>query len=95
MTPVKFGVAIFPTEDGPSPGELARAVEERGYESLFFPEHTHIPAARTTPYPIGGELPPEYSRSYDPFVALTAAAAATSQLLIGTAICGDDRRQPS
>ena len=94
MTPVKFGAAIFPTEDGPSPGELARAVEERGYESLFFAEHTHIPAARTTPYPIGGELPPEYSRSYDPFVALTAAAAATSQLLIGTAICLVIERDP-
>jgi probable F420-dependent oxidoreductase len=91
---VKFGLAIFPTEGGLAPGELARAVEERGYDSLFFPEHTHIPAGRTTPYPVGGELPPEYSRTYDPFVALTAAAAATSRLLIGTAICLVIERDP-
>jgi len=91
---MKFGVAIFPTDDGPAPGELARAVEERGYESLFFPEHTHIPAARATPYPMGEELPPEYSRIYDPFVALTAAAAATEQLLIGTGICLVIERDP-
>jgi probable F420-dependent oxidoreductase len=91
---MKFGLAIFPTEDGPSPADLARTAEERGYESLFFPEHTHIPAARTTPYPIGGELPPEYSRTYDPFVALAAAAAATERLLIGTAICLVIERDP-
>jgi probable F420-dependent oxidoreductase len=91
---VKFGVAIFPTEDGPAPEDLARDVEDRGYESLFFPEHTHIPASRATPYPIGGELPPEYSRTYDPFVALAAAAAATSQVLIGTAICLVIERDP-
>jgi probable F420-dependent oxidoreductase len=91
---MKFGLAIFPTEHGPAPGELAREVEERGYESLFFPEHTHIPARRTTAYPMGGELPPEYSRIYDPFVALTAAAAATSHLLIGTAVCLVIERDP-
>jgi probable F420-dependent oxidoreductase len=94
VTPVKFGVAIFPTEDGPAPGELARAVEERGYESLFFPEHTHIPAARITAYPLGDELPPEYSRIYDPFVALTGAAAATERLRIGTAVCLVIERDP-
>jgi probable F420-dependent oxidoreductase len=91
---MKFGLAIFPTEDSPSPGDLALAAEERGYESLFFPEHTHIPAARTTPYPMGGDLPPEYSRIYDPFVALTAAAAATQRLLIGTGICLVIQRDP-
>lgn len=91
---MKFGLAIFPTEDGVAPGELARAVEERGYESLFFPEHTHIPAERATPYPMGGELPPEYSRTYDPFLALTAAAAATTRLLIGTGICLVIERDP-
>jgi probable F420-dependent oxidoreductase len=91
---MKFGLAIFPTEDGPAPGDLARDVEERGYESLFFPEHTHIPASRTTPYPMGDELPPEYSRIYDPFVALTAAAAATSRLLIGTGVCLVIERDP-
>jgi probable F420-dependent oxidoreductase len=91
---MKFGLAIFPTEDGPGPGELARDVEQRGYESLFFPEHTHIPASRRTAYPMGDELPPEYSRIYDPFVALTTAAAATSRLLIGTAVCLVIERDP-
>jgi probable F420-dependent oxidoreductase len=69
-------------------------VEERGFESLFFPEHTHIPASRTTPYPAGGDLPPEYSRTYDQFVALMAAAAATERILIGTAICLVTERDP-
>src|SRR5437016_5950668 len=68
--------------------------EERGFESLFFPEHTHIPAARQTPYPLGGELPAVYSRTYDPFVALTAAAASTNRLLIGTGICLVIERDP-
>ena len=58
---MKFGVGIFPTEDAQVPAELARMAEERGFESLLFPEHTHIPASRATPYPAGGELPPEYS----------------------------------
>src|SRR5437764_3808981 len=81
-------------EDIPTPDELARMTEERGFESLFFPEHTHIPASRETPYPIGGELPPEYSRTYDPFVALTAAAASTSRLLVATGICLIIQRDP-
>jgi probable F420-dependent oxidoreductase len=91
---VKFGLAIFPTEDIPTPGELARMTEERGFESLFFPEHTHIPASRETPYPLGGELPAMYSRTYDPFVALTAAATSTTCLLIGTGICLVIERDP-
>jgi len=91
---VKFGLAVFPTQDTPRPDELARLAEDRGFESLFFPEHTHIPASRETPYPAGGELPPEYSRTYDPFVALTAAAAATERLLIGTGICLVVERDP-
>ncbi len=91
---MKFGLAMFVTEDTPSPSELARTAEERGFESLFFPEHTHIPASRDTPYPAGGELPPEYSRTYDPFVALTAAAAATERLLVGTGICLVVERDP-
>jgi probable F420-dependent oxidoreductase len=68
--------------------------EERGFEYLLFPEHTHIPAGRETPYPAGGELPPEYSRTYDPFVALTAAATATERLRIGTGICLVIERDP-
>ena len=89
-----FGVMMFPTEYSVGPDQLAVMVEQRGYESLFFPEHTHIPASRATPYPAGGELPPEYSRTYDPFVALTAAAMATQQLKIGTGICLIIERDP-
>ena len=68
--------------------------EDRGFESLLFPEHTHIPAARETPYPAGGELPPEYSRTHDPFVALAMAAAATERLRVGTGICLIVERDP-
>ena len=89
-----FGVAIFPTETVQEPGELARMAEQRGFQCLLFPEHTHIPASRRTPYPAGGELPPEYSRTYDPFVALTAAAGATERILIGTGICLVIERDP-
>jgi probable F420-dependent oxidoreductase len=91
---MEFGLAIFPTEDVPPPDELAQMAEQRGFESLLFPEHTHIPASRDTPYPAGGELPPEYSRTYDPFVALTAAATATDRIKIGTAICLVIERDP-
>jgi probable F420-dependent oxidoreductase len=91
---MRFGIAIFPTDEAADPATIARLVEERGFESLFFTEHTHIPAARRTPYPRGGELPREYSRTYDPFVALTAAAAATVKLLIGTGICLVIERDP-
>jgi probable F420-dependent oxidoreductase len=89
-----FGVAVFPTDYAVDPGALARMVEERGFESLFFPEHTHIPADRTTPYPPGGELPSQYSHTYDPFVALTAAAATTESLLLATGICLVIERDP-
>src|SRR5918994_204127 len=91
---MRFGIAIFLTDEAADPATIARLVEELGFESLFFPEHTHIPAGRRTPYPPGGELPREYSRTYDPFVALTAAAAATSKLLIGTGICLVIERDP-
>jgi probable F420-dependent oxidoreductase len=91
---VRFGLVIFPTEYSAQPVELAREAERRGFESLFFPEHTHIPASRATPYPAGGELPEEYKHTYDPFVALTAAAAATERLLVGTGICLLVERDP-
>jgi probable F420-dependent oxidoreductase len=91
---MKFGVGIFPTESVPPPAALARMAEERGFESLLFPEHTHIPASRESPYPGGGELPSFYSRTFDPFVALSAAAAATERLLIGTGICLVIERDP-
>jgi probable F420-dependent oxidoreductase len=89
-----FGIGYFPTGDAVAPGELARMVEERGHESLFFAEHTHIPASRETPYPAGGELPRKYSHTHDLFVALTAAAAATSRLRIGSGICLVVERDP-
>src|SRR5665213_893581 len=89
-----FGVGYFPTHDGIGPGPLARMVEERGQESLVFAEHTHIPASRESPYPAGGELPPKYWHCYDLFVALTAAAAATSRLRVGSGICLVIERDP-
>ena len=73
---------------------MARLVEERGYGSLFFAEHTHIPASRESPYPGGGELPRKYSHTYDLFVALTAAAEATSRLRVGSGICLVVERDP-
>lgn len=91
---MKFGVGIFPTAEIQHPAQLARMAEERGFEFLLFPEHTHIPASRKTPYPAGGELPPEYSRTHDPFVALTAAATATERLQVGTAVCLVIERDP-
>ena len=89
-----FGLAIFPTLDVPPPADIARLVEERGFESLWFPEHTHIPASRETPYAGGGELPRKYAHTYDLFVALTAAAAATSHLRVGSGICLVVERDP-
>lgn len=89
-----FGIGYFPTEESTDPAILARMCEDRGFESLFFTDHTHTPAARTTPYPAGGDLPPEYSRTYDPFVALGFAAAATETLRIGTGICLVIERDP-
>jgi probable F420-dependent oxidoreductase len=91
---VKFGVGYFPTADGIGPGELGRLLEERGHESLLVAEHTHIPASRESEYPAGGELPRKYAHTYDPYVALTAAAAATTRLRIGTGICLVIERDP-
>jgi probable F420-dependent oxidoreductase len=91
---VNFGVAYFPTDEAIEPATLARMAEERGFESVFVTEHTHIPADRDTPYPAGGELPREYWRIYDPFVALTTMAAATERIRIGTAICLLVERDP-
>jgi probable F420-dependent oxidoreductase len=84
---VDFGLAIFLTDETPDPATLGRMLEERGFESLFVTEHTHIPVSRRTPYPPGGDLPREYSRILDPFVALSAAATATERLRVGTGIC--------
>jgi probable F420-dependent oxidoreductase len=91
---VKLAAAVFPTDETLAPQEVAQLVEERGFESLWFPEHTHIPASRATPYPAGGDLPSMYWRSLDPFVALTAAAMATTKLRLGTGICLVIERDP-
>jgi probable F420-dependent oxidoreductase len=89
-----FGIGYFPTYDAVGPGEIARIAEQRGHESLFFAEHTHIPASRESPYPGGGELPRKYYATYDLFVALTAAAEATSSLRVGSGICLVIERDP-
>ena len=91
---MKFGVQMFPTDYAIHPADLARAVEERGFDSLFFPEHTHIPTSRKTPWPGGAELPEQYRHTHDPFVALGAAAAVTSRILLGTGICLVMQRDP-
>jgi probable F420-dependent oxidoreductase len=84
---MQIGALIFATDDAVRTDELAAELERRGYESLFVPEHTHIPTSRQTPWPGGGELPREYSHTYDPFVSLSFAAAATRTLKLGTGIC--------
>jgi probable F420-dependent oxidoreductase len=91
---MKFGIAIFPTDYAIPMTELAPAVEERGFESLWVAEHSHIPATRTTPWPAGGELPKMYWHTLDPFVALTAAAVATTTLKIATGVCLVIQRDP-
>jgi probable F420-dependent oxidoreductase len=82
-----IGVCMFATDYAIRIDELAREAEARGFESLWVPEHTHIPASRRTPFPGGGQLPREYSHTLDPFVSLMAAAAATTRLKVGTGIC--------
>jgi probable F420-dependent oxidoreductase len=89
-----FGIGYFPTADAVGPGELAAFVEERGFSSLVFAEHTHIPASRESPYPGGGDLPRKYTATYDLFVALTAAALATSRLRVGSGIALVIQRDP-
>jgi alkanesulfonate monooxygenase SsuD/methylene tetrahydromethanopterin reductase-like flavin-dependent oxidoreductase (luciferase family) len=83
---MKLGVATVVTDEGVRPDVLAKALENRGFDSLVVAEHSHIPASRATPFPAGGELPREYCRSHDPFAALTAAAVVTSKLLIGPGV---------
>ncbi len=89
-----FGVAFFPTDYSIQPIPLAKALEERNLDSLYVTEHTHIPASRKTPWPGGADLPQEYWHTLDPFVALTAAAAVTERLRLGTGICLVVERDP-
>src|SRR6184192_1737180 len=82
-----FGVLMFMTDYAISAPALAQALEERGFESLWVPEHSHIPLSRKTPFPGGGDLPKQYYDAMDPFVMLSAAAAATKKLKLGTGVC--------
>jgi probable F420-dependent oxidoreductase len=83
---MRIAVTIFLTDETITPVRLARELEQRGFAGLYLPEHTHIPVERTTPYPAGGDLPREYGRTLDPFVALGQAAAVTERLGLGTGI---------
>ncbi len=91
---MRFGVLTFVTDEGIGPVELGSALEQRGFESLFLAEHSHIPVNTKTPYPMGGPIPRKYYRTLDPFVALTAAAAATETLVLGTGIALVPQRNP-
>ncbi|MCB1730274.1 MAG: LLM class F420-dependent oxidoreductase [Halieaceae bacterium] len=81
-----LGFSSMNTADDPAPALLARTLEDAGFESLWYGEHSHIPACRSTPYPAGGELPAPYRKMMDPYISLMAAAAATSRLRLGTGI---------
>ena len=89
-----FGAMMFSTDYSIRPDDLARLLEDRGFESMWVPEHSHIPAERSSPWPGGGDLPQDYWHTYDPFVALTAAAAVTTDLKLGTGICLVIERDP-
>jgi probable F420-dependent oxidoreductase len=91
---MQFGAAMFFTAASMAPGELGPLLEQRGFESLWVPEHSHIPVARTTQFPGGGELPRPYYDIMDPFIVLTAAAMATKTLKVGTGVCLINQRDP-
>ena len=91
---MKFGLEMFPTDYAIDAVSLGKAAEEHGFESLFFPEHTHIPTSRLSAWPGGAELPQEYSHTLDPFVALAAVAAVTKTIMLGTGICLVIERDP-
>ena len=91
---MKIGAVMFFTSDSMQPAALGRELEERGFESLWVPEHTHIPLTRKTPYPGGGPLIRPYYDIYDPFIALNTAAAVTTNLKIGTGVCLVPQRDP-
>ena len=91
---MQFSASMFFTDYSMGPAELGRALEQRGFEALWAPEHSHIPLSRRSPYPPGGDLPKKYYDTMDPFVTLSAAAAATTKLKVGTAICLVVQRDP-
>src|SRR6202163_1986011 len=91
---LKFGAAMFFTDYSMTPGELGKALEERGFESVWAPEHSHIPLSRKTAPAGGGELAKKYYDTMDPFVTLTMAAAATKTLKVATGVCLVAQRDP-
>lgn len=91
---MQLGASMFPTDYSMTPAALAKALEERGFESIWAPEHSHIPVSRRSPWPGGGELPKRYYDCMDPFVALSFAAAATTTLKLGTGVCLVNQRDP-
>jgi probable F420-dependent oxidoreductase len=91
---MKFGASMFFTDYSMTPAALARAVEERGFDILWAPEHSHIPLSRKTPFVMGGDLPKRYYDTMDPFVTLTVAAMATKTLKVGTGVCLIAQRDP-
>src|SRR5216117_2731227 len=84
---MQIGAAMFFTDYSMAPTELGRALEARGFESVWAPEHSHTPLSRKSPFPSGGELPKQYSQVMDPFVTLSAAAAVTKTIKLGTGVC--------
>src|SRR5246127_1613991 len=91
---MQFGASMFFTDYSMAPGELAQALEARGFESIWAPEHSHIPTSRRSPFPGGGDLPKAYYGEVDPFVTVTAAAMATKSLKVGTGVCLVNQRDP-
>jgi probable F420-dependent oxidoreductase len=91
---MKFGASMFFTDYSMAPAELAAALEQRGFDIVWAPEHSHIPLSRKTPFVLGDELPKRYYDVMDPFVTLTAAAMATTTLKIGTGVCLIAQRDP-
>ncbi|MFL6213385.1 MAG: LLM class F420-dependent oxidoreductase [Blastocatellia bacterium] len=89
-----YAAGMFATDYAIRPDDLARELEARNFESFWVPEHTHIPASRRSPYPGGSDLPKDYWHTYDPFVALTAAASVTTKLKVATGICLIIERDP-
>src|SRR3978361_286106 len=85
---------MFFTDYSMAPGALGQALEQRGFESVWAPEHSHIPLTRKSPFPSGGEVPKRYYDAMDPFVTLTAAAAATKTLMVGPGVCLVPQRDP-
>ncbi len=91
---MQFGASMFFTDYAIDAATLGRVLEERGFESVWAPEHSHIPVSRVTPFPAGGDLPKKYYDAMDPFVSLTAAAAVTRTLKVGTGVCLVAQRDP-